>query len=415
VPAWETNIGMIWNLFAAVQVIVRVQSSAYFESEWCEREHEMFQYLVDCADFLEQRTIVDIGVDQLADLDASLFDDGAERVSSLRTRPFPAPGREFPPLSLVLIGDVQLRIGLALLRAAGALRLINALVRNPKLANELATYAAADDDIDMEPPANNPEKWAAYGDVLRDLEALIAEEQAKRSVFKKLRRRKRNLSLSLRLPDDYSALDVQLDRASAGQIPDLSRGQYRLADVLAALEWRRTVLTWFQDEGFGDKVMVDVSGTNAKEWIRLPEMSLARGLLALNASSPTWIIQQADQNAHLWSGFREQPIFTRHVNEQFRWLKPVFLNPSWLLYYLANAGLSVEPKLEAAMIAAVVHSAGPEAVKVERQAAGMGLVVPEPRSFFVIPKDTLHDVYDLIGGISDTPNSRRDPISGPSS
>ena len=188
--------------------------------------------------------------------------------------------------------------------------------------------------------------------------------------------------LSLRVPEDYSAFDVQRDRASAGQIPDLSGGQYRLADVLAALEWRRTVFEWFLDERFGDKVIVDVSRSNAEEWTTLSDMSVARGLLALDGFTPTWIMQRAGQDAHLWPGFREQPIFTCHVDEQFNWLKPVFLDPCWLVYYLANSALSVESNLQAAMIAAVLHSAGPEAVKIERQAEGAGVIVPAPRSFF---------------------------------
>ena len=207
-------------------------------------------------------------------------------------------------------------------------------------------------------------------------------ETVKRSVFKKQRRRPRICPLSLRVPDDYSPVELQRDRANAGQILDLSGGEYRLADVLAALEWQCTVFDWFRDEGFGDKVIVDVSRSNPGEWTSSSDMSVARGLLALNRVTPTWILQRSGQNAHLWPGFREQPIFTRHLDEQFRWLHAVFLNPIWSLYYLANSTLSLEPNLQAAMIAAVAHSAGPEAVKFTRQSEGVGVLVPEPRSFF---------------------------------
>ena len=403
VPAWETNIGMIWSLYASVPQIVRVESPAYFESEWCSREHEMFKYLVEHADFLEGRAIVDIGVDQLAQLDDSLFEDWVPRIDhpffsvpSSRTKPFLAPKGEFPPFSLVLVGNVPVGIDLAILRAAAALRLINALVRNPALANEIASRTAAGDDLEVEVPTNNPDGWAAYGDVFRDLEALALHEPATRPIVEKLHRRSFRHSLSLLVPDDYSALDVQRDIANGEQIPDLRGGQYRFGDVLAALEWRRTVFEWFRDEDFGDKVMVDVSGSNADEWTTLPHMSVARGLLNLNGFPPTWIMQRAGQNAHLWPGFREQPIFTRHVDEQFNWLKPVFLDPCWLIYYLANSGLRVESNLETAMIAAVVHSAGPEAVKVVHQAEGAGLIVPEPRSFFTIPNDAAQDWYNQV-------------------
>src|SRR5262249_29603339 len=184
---------------------------------------------------------------------------------------------------------------------------------NPRLANEVAVRAAAGDDIHIEPPTNNPDGWAAYGDIFRALEALLRHEPPNPSTVKTQRPRRLRRSLSLWLPDDYFEDDVQRDLASAGQILDLKQGQYNLADVLVALEWRRTVFTWFLDEGFGDKVVIDVSGANAEEWTTLPDMSVARGLLALNVDSPIWIMQRAGQNADAWPGFREQPIFTRHV------------------------------------------------------------------------------------------------------
>jgi hypothetical protein len=92
VPAWETNIGMIWNLFAPVPVVARVTSEVYFESEWCVREHEMLQYLVDHADFLGGRVVVDIEAEHLARWDAGLFGDnagdgGSSRSSRTSSRP----------------------------------------------------------------------------------------------------------------------------------------------------------------------------------------------------------------------------------------------------------------------------------------------------------------------------------------
>ena len=37
VPAWETNTGMIWGLFAPTPVLVRVHTPTYDGSEWCRR------------------------------------------------------------------------------------------------------------------------------------------------------------------------------------------------------------------------------------------------------------------------------------------------------------------------------------------------------------------------------------------
>jgi hypothetical protein len=410
VPAWETNTGMIWNLFAPVPLIVRVKSPAYLASEWCRRENEIFQYLIDHADFLEGRAIIDIGVDKVAELDSSLFQDGASRGSSARAKSLPVPTDEFPPMSLVLVGSVPSPIDLAILRAAGALRLINLLVRDPAQANKVASDAAAGDVIDMEPPTNNPDGWAAYGEVFRDLEAAAPPTQRKRPIAEKLRHRAARQLLSLRVPDDYPALNMELDRIGALQIPDLSDGQYHLADVLAALEWRSTVLAWFMDEGFGDKVIVDLVGYSVKDWNTLANFSLARGLLALNGSSPTWIMQQADQNAHLWSGFGEQPIFTSHIDDQFSWLKPVITDPSWLLYYLANADLDTESNLKTAMIASVAHSATTETVEIKRKAGDVVMAVPEPRSFFQIPEVFLADIsrrYNIsLDSIATDPEAR---------
>ena len=43
VPQWETNIAMIWGLFAPAPVVVRMQSDAYRASEWCQRESELLR------------------------------------------------------------------------------------------------------------------------------------------------------------------------------------------------------------------------------------------------------------------------------------------------------------------------------------------------------------------------------------
>ena len=72
IPAWETNIGMIWNLFAPVPLLVRVGTPGYEESEWCCREREMFGYLLAHSDFVEGRTIAELDVDQLAAVDLAL-------------------------------------------------------------------------------------------------------------------------------------------------------------------------------------------------------------------------------------------------------------------------------------------------------------------------------------------------------
>jgi hypothetical protein len=60
VPAWESNTGMIWGLFAAAPGIARVRTQGYETSLWCRREAEMIQHLIDRADDLSNRVAFDI-------------------------------------------------------------------------------------------------------------------------------------------------------------------------------------------------------------------------------------------------------------------------------------------------------------------------------------------------------------------
>ena len=396
IPAWETNTGMIWNLFAPVPLIVRVKSPAYSASEWCGREHEMFQYLIEHSDFLEGRAIIDIGVEHLPRLDTALFQE--RTTSSSRPKPFLVPKEEFPPVSFVLSGEVPLGHDLAILRAAGALRLIHALVQDPAQANELASVAAAGNDIAIEAPTNNPDGWAGYGEMFRDLEAaLLPAAPDGRPLAGPQQGRSGGHPLPIRIPDDYSTRDAWLDKENSLQIPDLRQGQHRFADILAAYEWRRTVLDWFNNEDLGDKVMVDVSGYTTEDWNTLSKFSVGRGLAALNNATPIWIMQRADQNAHLWPGLQRQPIFTSHARDQFFWLAPVILDPSWLIYFLVNSGLDIVPDLKTAIIVAVARSERSVPLEFEPGTGDTQLRVPEPKSFLKIRADALSDVRRRLG------------------
>jgi hypothetical protein len=142
----------------------------------------------------------------------------------------------------------------------------------------------------------------------------------------------------LTVPENYSDEDKARDltQLSRNQIVDLSDGAHRLADVLAAVEWRRTLLPLFTFEGFGDLTMVDVTEIDVDGWSGWPELSVERGLMALASEAPVWIMQKSGQNAHLWPGVRDQPIFSRHVDNQFCWLNRIYLYPTWMIYYLTN-------------------------------------------------------------------------------
>ena len=69
-PSWETNTGMVWGLFAATPVLIRIQSPNYAASEWCEREAELIRYLEETCDFMPRRWVFDLSVEEaLANLD----------------------------------------------------------------------------------------------------------------------------------------------------------------------------------------------------------------------------------------------------------------------------------------------------------------------------------------------------------
>jgi hypothetical protein len=196
---------------------------------------------------------------------------------------------------------------------------------------------------------------------------------------------------------NYSDNAAARDRRLADAIPDLSGGTDRLADILAAMEWQVSVFDAFNEQGYGSMVLADVSSTASEDWASDPYRSVARGVLALNRLTPTWILQQAGQNAHTWPGFREQPVSTRHVDRQFSWLKPVSLHPTWLIYYLANSGLEIGTELQAAMVDAVVRASGREALEIEREGDNVALVVPRPGQFFLVAEDAFASFTDVPG------------------
>src|SRR4029079_4104166 len=71
-PHWETNVGTVWGLFSAVPGLVRIPSAHYDASEWCRREHEIFDYLCEEDDFLRGRQVIELDAASLPLLDALL-------------------------------------------------------------------------------------------------------------------------------------------------------------------------------------------------------------------------------------------------------------------------------------------------------------------------------------------------------
>lgn len=379
VPAWETNSGMIWGLFASAPVVVRVGSPTYLDSEWCARESELIDHLVEHGDFLEGRAVVDVDVADLHRLEALL-------------PARPGLGEDaFPPLTFALEGRVDSEFGLAVLRAGGAMRLLHLLARDPATTNDLAGLVAAGIPLDLEPPTDNVDGWEGYRRVLCDLDGLLADGAAGPRFADALRGRDAE-RLPLAVPPDYQGRDVDLLLAS--RIPTMRSGDPALGDLLAAFEFRRTLAAWYSGMDLGDKVLVDVTSFDDEAWASGPEAALGRGLLSMSGLGPTWVLQDAGQGAHGWRGFRDQPIFTRHVAGQLDWMKTVLAQPTWLLHYLADSGLATGPDLQTAVLLHVARSLGRDALDIDDEGR---LTVPRPDEFFVVRTADLSDLSEFFG------------------
>ena len=159
VPSWDTNTGMVWGLFGATPVIVRVRSPAYADSVWCLREAELAEHLVERRDFASNRWVLDIDVSRVPSLDGAyaVWDPGGEA----------APGRqglfrEFPPAVQVWTPPPMPVWDVAMLRASAALRVINVMLGDSELTNRLVEDLLLHPDLPGPAPRNNPTAMREY-------------------------------------------------------------------------------------------------------------------------------------------------------------------------------------------------------------------------------------------------------------
>src|SRR5262249_30027625 len=133
VPSWESNVGMVWGLFAATPAIARIRSPTYQESVWCRRELELTDFLLRRIDFLTKRWIIDLKESDLWRLEAIVQ---IWNPAVLKAPPSPLP--EFPPVIEVCSPSLMPVWEIRMLRASAALRLIHAFRRGqatPKQVN----------------------------------------------------------------------------------------------------------------------------------------------------------------------------------------------------------------------------------------------------------------------------------------
>ncbi|MEV6986959.1 hypothetical protein AB0M95_37660 [Sphaerisporangium sp. NPDC051017] len=307
VPSWETNTGMVWGLFGATPAIVRVRSAGYEKSAWCLREAELTHYLVERADFLAERWVLDLGPGDLAALDAAH--------STRDHRPRPAltgavPARRPPPYKVpVWTPGPRPAWQAAILRASGALRVINTLLADADLTNRFVTeFLLGDAHFPGPAPTGHPEGWQAYRSIFRELQALTGGTEP-----------------AVRLPWGYGAEQTALDVHLFRRLPDLGASKRTdatgLRDVLVAYEFLRS--EWPAVTGERRRYLaVDCRDVRPGRWASDERLSLHRGLLAVRAPMPVWIVQRAGQDVDTWPIPGDHPIFTEHFPGQFSWMAP---------------------------------------------------------------------------------------------
>ncbi|UYW27485.1 hypothetical protein OKC48_02810 [Methylorubrum extorquens] len=329
-PSWETNTGMIWGLFAATPVLVRVKTPAYAASVWCRREAEMIEHLCNRADYLTVRHVMDAELDQLPVLDDwEAAARGAPRDQFATTMP------EFPAFGLnVWSPRPAPRLDITVMRAAGAMRAMSAFIGNAQIVNKIIGTLRRDGDFPMPPaPTNHPQGWPAYATIFRDLDALTSTSSDE--------------PCALRLPDAYGPEDVARDRALCNLIPDLSSGTPNLSDILVAVEFLRSTWPVMVDQGRGRFLLLNLQGLTHQQWQEDSAWSLHRGLAALRGLPvPLWFLQLSDQQLSDWELPGDPPILTEHVDAQFGWMLEAHPDPAaWRAQYPDDSGLEVSPTL----------------------------------------------------------------------
>jgi hypothetical protein len=240
---------------------------------------------------------------------------------------------EFPPMSMVYVLSGEAGWPLSMLRAAAALRLFHTIYIDPTLVNGICQFLTfADQQVSAPPPTNNPDGWEAY-----------------REVFRAVRRDcdPAGTVPPLLLRPDAAPLHPDEANAFGEAIPDLSSGFPALADVLAALEWRATLLPWLEEGSLGDMILIDLRGVDQAVWESHPDFSLARGLAVMRAPPrPIWLMQSAGQRVDDWGLPHDRPIFTEHSEHQFAWMTfQGHLAPSWPAGYADRCGLQLSAEL----------------------------------------------------------------------
>ena len=321
-PIWESNIGMIWGLFAASPVILRMKSKAYKESEWCRRESELLDYLTDESDFLQDRHVVDLKESDTARLDELLADALFAGVQN-----FPRPVRLAVPPRL---GKLEALI----LMAAGAVRFIGLAAGGNMLRTNLAIEALCKGTQPAIPClTNNKRGWNDYRDIFQEL---CSHTQCGEG------------ALPVQFGANYDAAAFQMAKENeAKNNPDFTDARVPpFRDHLAASEWARISYASLAGTYKELNIAVDCRDLTLDQWEADGSLAIYRGLTSAATTAPAWFIQHADARVDKWPLIGDfRPIFTEQVEGQFSWMNKIPPPKNWMSTYLQQSKLVFSPQI----------------------------------------------------------------------
>jgi hypothetical protein len=337
VPHWETNVGTVWGLFSAVPGLVRIPSTHYDDSEWCRREHEIFDYLCEEDDFLRGRRVVELEASQLFLLDAQLPPGAADAEVG-----FSKPG-EFPPWTTVFIVYPFEAWECRLLACAAIVRMLFLQVRKA-VDTAVICHLLSQGQLPSAPPlTNHPDGWVPIAALLRD----FAQEWSDNP----------NVFPMVIDEEQYTLDDIKRDVDCARMLIDLSDGRIDQPAAFAALEWNRTIVpAQIGNFKYGQFFAIDYRRIDPERW-RSDEYMVIRGVNRVHTAAPVWILQRADQRVDEWPGIGTNPIFTQHVENQWRWMGELLDEVGWPESYRTTSKLVFAPKLAAACAATKTRGA----------------------------------------------------------
>jgi hypothetical protein len=312
-PQWETNIAMIWGLFASAPTIVRMQSPAYSESEWCQRESELLDFVANQCDFMGNRCLIDAAESDTVRLDSLL--DNPHHLTS----PWPRTVRS---ILVPLLTDAEA----ALMSAAGAVRLIGVAGGDQAKAAAQAIRGLRDGALPNFPClTNNAGGWQDYADIFKTL-AGLAPQISKDAPFI--------------IHEDWHPEKLRFPEL-AKNLPDFGDIHIpALRDHLAAFEWMLVEEEALLGDHAGINFVVDCRNVARERWEHSAAYTLHRGLTSAATSAPVWFLQSANERVDRWSTIGDyRPIFTEHLEGQFAWMQLISLPEGWFEHYLLKSGL----------------------------------------------------------------------------